>query len=141
MGEEEKKAAEELEKLRYLQELYMQEYNAVLGKLSEYAADSAAMERNREVLNNIDKIKGNNILLNLEGGSYIEVKVNDIAGILTYVGAGYIIETDKENASRILETNSKRVEELAKKLNAEKEKLEGILTDIEFEIEGYSSGR
>ena len=141
MGEEEKKAAEELEKLRYLQELYMQEYNAVLGKLSEYAADSAAMERNREVLNNIDKIKGNNILLNLEGGSYIEVKVSDIAGILTYVGAGYIIETDKENASRILETNSKRVEELAKKLTAEKEKLEGILTDIEFEIEGYSSGR
>ncbi len=141
MGEEEKKAAEELEKLRYLQELYMQEYNAVLGKLSEYAADSAAMERNREVLNNIDKIKGNNILLNLEGGSYIEVKVSDIAGILTYVGAGYIIETDKENASRILETNFKRVEELAKKLTAEKEKLEGILTDIEFEIEGYSSGR
>lgn len=141
MGEEEKKAAEELEKLRYLQELYMQEYNAVLGKLSEYAADSTAMERNREVLSNIDKIKGNNILLNLEGGSYIEVKVGEIASILTYVGAGYIIETDKENASRILQTNSKRVEELAKKLTAEKEKLEGILTDIEFEIEGYSSGR
>ncbi|MGC9205382.1 MAG: hypothetical protein ACP5FN_03885, partial [Candidatus Micrarchaeia archaeon] len=81
-----------VEQLRYLQSIYTQEYEAVLNDLSNYTLAYNAIERNIEVLEKINMFDGANILLNLEAGTYAEVKVGSIKKIIAYVGSGYLVE-------------------------------------------------
>lgn len=131
---------ESLEQLRYLQSLYAEEYENLLREISNYTLVYNATKRNVEVLENLNLFENGNILLNLEGGTYIAAKVSKIDKVLVYVGSNYLVEKSADEAKEFLKNNQQREEEILKELNEQKGKLEKELLDIAFEIEKSGSG-
>ena len=126
---------EVIEQLRYLQSLYIQEYENLLNEITNYNLVYNATQRNIDVLENLGMLESSNILLNLEGGTYIEAKLNKVDKALVYVGSGYLIEKSIDEAKAFLKQNKQKGEELIKELNKRKEEIEKNLIDVAFELE------
>lgn len=135
MAEEKSKREEELNKLFYLQSIYNQQYEAIMNELTTFGLAQAALKRNINLLENKDKVKGSNVLINAEGGTYIEANVKEMSKVITYVGAGYMVEKKVEQAKEFLNKSLETSEVQIKKLLAEKQKLEDELIGIQYMIE------
>ncbi len=123
-----------LEQLKYMQGVYGQEYEALAANINSYVSLSAMMSRNIEFIENVERVKGSNMLLNLEAGTYIEVKASNTDKVFTYVGFGYVVEKSKDEARAFLEENKKKTDEIVKKLAADREKIETELMNIELKL-------
>ncbi|MGB9732333.1 MAG: prefoldin subunit alpha [Candidatus Micrarchaeales archaeon] len=126
---------EVVEQLRYLQGLYLESYENLLREISNYNIIYEATKRNLEVLSNLSMIENNKILLNLEGGTYIEAMVGGVSKVLAYVGSNYLVEKSVEEAKDFLEENKKREERLLAELNKQKEAIEKELVEVGIELE------
>ncbi|MGC9099316.1 MAG: prefoldin subunit alpha [Candidatus Micrarchaeia archaeon] len=126
---------EAIEQLRYLQSIYAQEYENISKELANYNVVYEATKRNIEVLDNLNMLENGNILLNLESGTYIKAKINEIKEVMVYVGSGYLVEKSVDEAKEYLKDGQKREEELIAELQKQKEYVEKELIDIAFEIE------
>ncbi|MGC8888812.1 MAG: prefoldin subunit alpha, partial [Candidatus Micrarchaeia archaeon] len=126
---------EVVEQLRYLQSLYLESYENLLREISNYNIIYEATKRNLEVLSNLSMIENNKILLNLEGGTYIEAMVEGVSKVLAYVGSNYLVEKSVEEAKDFLEENKKREERLLAELNKQKEAIEKELVEVGIELE------
>ncbi len=123
-----------LEQLKYMQGVYGQEYEALAANINSYVSLSAMMSRNIEFIENVERVKGSNMLLNLEAGTYIEVKASNTDKVFTYVGFGYVVEKSKDEAKAFLEENRKKTDEIVKKLTVDREKIETELMSIELKL-------
>jgi prefoldin alpha subunit len=134
------KQGQEMERLRYIYNVYMQEYESLLSTISGYTSASNAITRNIEVMEKLDTIEKKDLLLDLEGGVFIEVKSKQVSNVLTYVGAGYVIEKNKDDALEFLNKNIKRSKEIIDKFNLQKQKLENELLDTEYKLSILEQG-
>ncbi len=123
-----------LEQLKYMQGVYGQEYEALAANINNYVSISAMMSRSIEFIENVERVKGNNMLLNLEAGTYIEVKPSNTDKVFTYVGFGYVVEKSKDDAKTFLAENMKKTEEIVKKLTSDRERIETELMSIELKL-------
>ncbi len=123
-----------LEQLKYMQGVYGQEYEALAANINSYVSLSAMMSRNIEFIENVERVKGSNMLLNLEAGTYMEVKASNTDKVFTYVGFGYVVEKSKDEAKAFLEENRKKTDEIVKKLTVDREKIETELMSIELKL-------
>ncbi len=129
-----KKSDDEVMQLRYLQSLYTQQYEVLENEIATYSFTIAAVERNINILEDSGRIEGSNVLLSGEGGTYIEASVKSMQKVITYVGAGYLVEKDVAEAKAFLDANKKRQEEDFRKLIAEKQRLESELIDLSYAL-------
>lgn len=120
--------------LRYLQNLYSQQYEFVEDNLATYSIANNTIKKNLELLDNAASAKGSKILVNPEGGIYFEASVKEMNKIITYVGAGYLAEKSIDQAKEFLTENQKKGEEVLKKLISDKQKLENELLDINYKL-------
>ncbi len=123
-----------LEQLKYMQGVYGQEYEALAANINGYVSLSVMMSRNIEFIENVERVKGSNMLLNLEAGTYMEVKASNTDKVFTYVGFGYVVEKSKDEAKAFLEENRKKTDEIVKKLTVDREKIETELMSIELKL-------
>jgi prefoldin alpha subunit len=141
MDSDESSMEEKEGRLLYLQNLYGQQYEALMNELTTFSLAQAAIERNLHLLEKKDQLKGSSILVNAEGGTYIEAKVKEIGKVMVYVGAGYLIEKDVEQAKTFMNDNMSKSKEEIKKLAEEKQKLENELMKIQYEIESMRQSK
>ncbi|MGA3021044.1 MAG: prefoldin subunit alpha [Candidatus Micrarchaeales archaeon] len=128
-------------RLLYLQNLYGQQYEALMNDLTTFALAQAAIERNLHLLERKDQLKGSNILVNAEGGIYIEAKVKEIGKVMAYVGAGYLIEKNVEQAKSFMNDSVSKSKNEINRLDEEKLKLENELMKIQYEIESIRQNK
>lgn len=131
---EERAKEEELARLAYMEDLYSQQYSAIMNEIATFGMAQGAVQRNLELLEKMNQIKGS-ILLNGEGGTYIEANVKSLSRILAYVGAGYLVESDAEKAKTFLKGGLEKGNESIKKLVDEKRRLEDEILKIRYSIE------
>ncbi|MEM0094409.1 MAG: prefoldin subunit alpha [Candidatus Micrarchaeaceae archaeon] len=124
----------EAEELRFLQQLYEENYKELSEIISNSISTSNMMSANIEVLSKIDEIKSNTLLLNLGAGTYVEVKMAGNGKIMTYVGAGYIVEKSAEDAKNFLEENRSKTLDFIKKIDDERKQVEDALLEISYRL-------
>jgi prefoldin alpha subunit len=132
-------AEEIMMQLRYLQNIYAQEYENIENNIATYTLTNAAINRNIELLEKSKEIEGARMMIGGEGGAYVPAAISKIENVLTYVGAGYMIEKPVEKALEFLRENGKRGDEILSKLNAEKRKIEQNLIDIQYKSSALQS--
>ncbi len=132
--------AKQAEQLRYVHNIYMQEYEALISTLSNYATTANAISRNIEFIERSESLEGKEMLLNLEGGAYMKVQPKDTSTFLTYVGSGYFTEKSREDARRFLAENMKKSNDIISKLNIQKERLESEILEAEYRIGALEQG-
>jgi len=131
-------AAEAQAQLRYLQSVYSQQYELIENEIATFTIAMGAVQRNLEILESKDKLANSTILINGDGGAYIEASIKSVNKALVYVGAGYLVEKDAEAAMEFLKGNGKKQEDAIKKLISEKEKIEKELVDISYKLSALS---
>lgn len=141
MAEEKSKREDEINRLFYLQSLYNQQYEALMSELTTLSVATAALERNLSLMEKKDEVKGANILVNGEGGTYFEANVKDIKKVITYVGAGYMVEKEVEQAKTFLKKSMEASRNTIGKLAQDKQKLEGEIMRIQYAIEAMQQGQ
>ncbi|MDE1762348.1 MAG: prefoldin subunit alpha [Candidatus Micrarchaeota archaeon] len=125
---------DDLEQMRYLYNSYLREYEVVNGELQNFFVVSSAFERNVEALSKLDIIQNANLLVGLEGGTFIEVNASNVSKVIANVGAGYMVEKSVPDARAFVEKNTGKVQDSINKLMAQKSKLEKEILDLSFKI-------
>lgn len=120
--------------LQYLQQIYSQQYQALEDNIATYTIAQSSLQRNVELLDKADLLKGSDMLMDGEGGTYIDAKLGNMERVLVYVGAGYIVEKPVAQAKTFLKENEAKGEQLLKRLVADKQKVESELIDIAYKM-------
>ena len=124
-----------LNQLRYLQNIYSQQYEIVENQINTYSISIDAMNKGLDALKNSGSLNSSNILINAGPGIYMEGNIGNTKSIITYIGAGYLIEKTLDESKTYMESNLKKQEDFLKKLLADKTKLQDELIDILYKIE------
>ncbi|MDE1825872.1 MAG: prefoldin subunit alpha [Candidatus Micrarchaeota archaeon] len=125
---------EDLEQLKYLYDAYTRQYEAIVGEISNYLMISAAYERNLEALSKLDIVQNSNMLVSLEAGTFMQVDVKEVKGLITNVGAGYMVEKSTAEAKEFLSKNSAKIQESISALVMQRQKVEKEVLDLSFRI-------
>ena len=120
--------------LKYLQNLYTQQYENLENNIATYTMTNTSVQRNLELLEKSKLVEGKNIMISGEAGAYIPAKIAKVDHVLTYIGGSYLIENTVEKAIDFLKENRKRGEDILAKLIAEKLKVEKDLIDIQYRL-------
>ncbi|MGI0100203.1 MAG: prefoldin subunit alpha [Candidatus Micrarchaeaceae archaeon] len=124
-----------LEELRYLQQLYQNQYallgnsiNAELGELQELNSAQRTLE-------GAGMLEGKDVLNPIGGGIYFQGRISDPKNVLVGVGAGYVVEMEVDPAKTyVAELIKKRTDGL-NRLTKNRKELEAALVDISYNIE------
>lgn len=127
-------SSEELGQLQYLYTAYTREYEILNSEISNYLSIASAFERNSESLGKMGQIENANLLVGLEGGTFIEVNTKNIATVITNVGGGYMVEKSVGDSKAFVDKNIAKVQDSLKKLNEQKIKIEKELMDLSFKL-------
>lgn len=141
MAQDDRNAAAEAQaQLRYLQNIYSQQYEVIENEIATFGIAMGSVQRNIDLLEKKAKIENSNILINGEGGTYIEASIKSINKLIVYVGAGYLVEKGAEEAKDFLKGNEKKQEEALKRLIGDKQKIEKELVDISYKLSLLEQG-
>lgn len=124
-----------INQLRYLQNMYSQQYEVLDNQISTYSGSIDAILKGVEALEKVTKSEKSKTLINTGPGVYMEGEITNTKTTLTYIGAGYLIEKTITEAKEFIETNKKKQEDVLKKLISEKGKLQNELLDIMYKLE------
>ncbi len=125
---------EEAAKLEYLHDVYLKEYENIVNTLSTYGSIANAAEMSKAVLENMQKLKDKKLMLNLGSGLYANVTMANDDKIVAYVGAGYFVEKDVDEAKHFLEEYSQRNKKIIDQLSSDKKRFEDEIFDIEYKL-------
>ncbi len=124
-----------INQLRYLQNVYSQQYEVLENQISTYSISIDAILKGIEALDKATKSEKSKTLINTGPGVYMEGEITNNKTTLTYIGAGYLVEKTIAEAKEFIETNKKKQEEVLKKLLSEKTKLQSELIDVMYKLE------
>ncbi|MDE1855469.1 MAG: prefoldin subunit alpha [Candidatus Micrarchaeota archaeon] len=141
MADDKDKREDEINRLFYLQSLYNQQYEALMNELTTMSLANAALERNMSLLDKRESIKGSNILVNAEGGTYFEANVKDLKKIITYVGGGYLVEKDTEQAKEFIKKSIEMSKSTIGRLTDDRKKLETEIMRVQYAIDAMQQGQ
>ena len=132
---------EEFNRLVYLQNVYNQQYEAVMNELGAFSVAQAALQRNLDLLKRKDEMKKASVLINAEGGTYIEASVKEISKVMTYVGAGSLVEKGMDDAIAYIGRSIASGDEAMKRMMSDRKKLEDELVKLQYSIEAMQKGQ
>lgn len=141
MAVEKEKREDEVNRLFYLQSIYSQQYDALMSELTTFSMAQSALERNLSLLEKNESMKGSSILVSGEGGTYFEASVKEIKKVITYVGAGYLVEKEVEQAKEFLKKSIETSRSTMKRLAEDKQKLETEMMRLQYAIDAMQQGQ
>ncbi len=135
MVEDVKREQQELlAQLSYLQSMYSQQYEAVQNDIASYTIANTALQKNIDLLQSAKALGGSDIMISGEGGAYMHAKLSGSDTVMTYVGAGYLVDMDSVSAVEFIRSNQKKSEQVLNRLMSDKKRLESELLDISFKL-------
>ncbi len=126
--------------LQYLQGVYSQRYEILNEQMAAYTMARDAVARSLELLSKAESLGNSSILVNAEGGAYIEAGIKAIDRVVTYVGAGYLVEKTVPEAKAFLEVAAKNSDGTISRLAKERQKVEKELFEISYRMTALRQG-
>ena len=131
---------EMLAQLQYLQNVYTQRYDILNEQIATYNIAKEAVLRNIDMINRASSMDNKAILLNADGGAYIEANIKKLDKMITYVGASYLVEKPLAEAKDFLQNTVKGGDAAVSKLIEERRKVEKELFDISYKLAAIRQG-
>ncbi len=131
---------EAMAQLQYLQSVYTQRYDILNEQLATYNIAKEAVLRSIELIENAKSVENSSVLINTEGGTYLEASVKKVDKLMTYVGAGYLVDKAPAEAKEFLEKAMKNSESSMAKLVSERQRVEKELFDISYRMQALRQG-
>ena len=123
--------------LQYLQSVYTQRYDILNEQIATYNMAKEAVLRNIDMIDRAPSMDNKAVLLNADGGAYIEASIKKLDKMITYVGAGYLVEKPLGEAKDFLQRTVNGGDAAVSKLIEERRKIEKELFDISYKLAAF----
>jgi prefoldin alpha subunit len=124
-----------IEELRYMQQVYQNQYTMLGNSINMILRELQELNGAQKTLENIDLVKGKEILSGIGGDFYLIGKVQNPNSVLVGVGAGYVMEKDTDSAkTRVAELIKKHTDDL-NRLTKNSKEIENALIEISYRME------
>lgn len=124
----------EIEELRYVQQMYQNQYYILTQQLEEVTVAYAETSRTKEAIDSMPKLKSKESMIPIGSGFYASGKLGDDKGILVPVGASYTVKMDAPAAKALLDKRASRYTEQISKLSAAKKNTGNAINEISYRL-------
>lgn len=126
--------------LRYLQQLYQNQYSALINEMNRNVEYIRELNNVQITLENSGSVSKKNALMHLGAGVYLGVNVNKIENIMVEIGGGYILEKSAEDAKQFIALRIEKLTSVFNNLVKNRKELEKAIIEISYRLEALSAG-
>ncbi|MCL5430126.1 MAG: prefoldin subunit alpha [Candidatus Marsarchaeota archaeon] len=131
-------SAKSIDELRYLQQLYQNQYMSIAQEVSNRLDVLKDFGNSQVALEHMDTMGGKQTLMHIGGGAYLSSKINESGKIIMNVGAGYLVEKNVPDAKAYIAKILDKETQYINRLNKNKKEIENALIEISYRVEELS---
>jgi prefoldin alpha subunit len=128
----------ELDELRYMQQVYQNQYAALNNSMSAQMQEVQMLGAVQRTFESSDMLKGKETLMHIGASVYIKTSIKDSSHAIVSVGGGYLVEKSVEEAKAYVSTAMTKKTELVNKLAKSRKELQAALIELSYKIESES---
>ena len=135
MAEDGNEKVEEIEELRYMQQIYQNQYEVLNNSINMHLQDMQALNSAQKTLENNGLIGGKEMLTHAGASVYFRAEIKDANHVVVGIGGNYLIEKSVDDAKGYLsKLIAKRTETINHLIKSRRE-LQAALIDVSYKIE------
>jgi prefoldin alpha subunit len=138
MAEKEDEKVNELEEMRYMQQVYQNQYAMLNNSVSMQVQEVQMLGAVQRTLESSDMLKGKETLMHVGGSVYMKTSVKDSGHAIVSVGAGYLVEKNIDEAKGYVSAMVAKKTELVNNLAKNRKELQAALIELSYKIESAS---
>lgn len=138
MSEADKNPHESLSALRYLQQMYQNQYMLLAQEINNRIAVLDEMSGGESALKRMEQVRGAHALIDIGGGTYIGAAVDKSDSVLVHAGAGCYVEKSAANADAHMAKIMEKQRTMLGKLMSSRKQLEQTLVEISYRMSKIS---
>ncbi|MCL4379336.1 MAG: prefoldin subunit alpha [Candidatus Marsarchaeota archaeon] len=126
---------EELYTLSYMQQLYQNQYNAIVSEINravQYLNELAAL---RKTLDDSNMLNGKDVLVSLGAGAYMSSTAGRLGFVLVDIGAGHVVEKDIDSAKAFVDDRVQKSTKTFNNLVKNRNELRDAIIDVARRID------
>jgi prefoldin alpha subunit len=124
-----------LEELRYLQQVYQNQYAVAGNSINMTLQALQELNSAQKTLENLDLTNGREIVTSLGAEVYAFGKISNPKSVLVAVGAGYLVEKDIDSAKGYAAALIQKHTENLNKITKSRKEIESALIEISYRLE------
>lgn len=134
----ERKRVESVEELKYLQQIYQNQYTLVAQQINSTLELIRQLESAHSTIEHMDAVKGRQGLVPIGADAFISGKIDEAGSVLVGIGAGYLVEKSMDEAKQFFSKfNEQEMQEVNRLMKAKAE-LENAMIEISYKIDELS---
>ena len=126
---------DEVYSLRYLQQLYQNQYSAVSAEMNRSLEYLGQLNAAQKTMENSNSVKGKDTLLDLGAGVYMGANVKKSDSVLVNIGGSYLAEKSIEEAKLMMATRIEKMNTLFNKLVKNRNELRDAIVQVTRRLE------
>jgi prefoldin alpha subunit len=139
MAENDNEKAGELDELRYMQQVYQNQYTALSNAMNMHVQDLQMLSAVQRTLENNGMLKGKETLMHVGASVYMKAEVKDYGHAVVSVGGGYLVEKSVDEAKGFVSTMLAKKTEVVNGMSRSRKELQAALIEMSYKLD--SAGR
>ncbi|HUC38721.1 MAG TPA: prefoldin subunit alpha [Candidatus Acidoferrum sp.] len=132
------KKEEEIYTLRYLQQLYQNQYTSIVNEMNRSMEYLNELNIAQKTIESTGELNGKGALIGLGAGMYITSSVKKINSILVGIGGGYVVEKSIDEAKQFTVARIERVTALFNRLVKSRNEVRNAAMDVSYRLDALS---
>ncbi len=126
--------SKEIDELRYVQQMYQNQYYILTQQLDELTMAYASASSTKEAIDSMPKLKSGDAMIPIGSGLYAIGKMSSSDDVMAPVGASYVVKMGAKAAKVLLDKRAVRYTEQIGKLSKAKRNTENAINDISYRL-------
>jgi prefoldin alpha subunit len=139
MAENDEGRASEIDELRYMQQVYQNQYAALNSSMNMHMQDLQMLSAVQRTLENSNMLKGKETLMHVGASVYMKTEVKDSGHAIVSVGGGYLVEKSIDEAKGYVSTMITKKTEVINGMSRSRKELQAALIEMSYKLD--SAGR
>lgn len=139
MAEREENEKEKgLDELRYMQQIYQNQYAVLNNTITMHLQDMQALSSAQKALENGELMKGKETLMHAGASVYMKAEIKEVGYVIVGVGGSYFVEKSVDDAKGYVSNLMTRKTGIINDLTKSRKDLQSALIDVSYKIDNSS---
>lgn len=132
------KKEEEIYSLRYLQQLYQNQYTSITTEMNRSLEYMGQLSEAQKTIENTGAIKGKDTLVDLGAGIFMNANVKKLDNVMVSIGAGYVAEKSIEDTKQFVAARIEKVNTLFNRLVKNRNELRNAIMEVNYRLDALN---
>ena len=132
---EERETAKQIEELRYMQQIYQNQYAALNSSMNMHMQEVQMLGVVQTSLENNSEMKGKEALMHVGASVYMKTQIKNPDIVIVSVGGGYLVEKGVDDAKGYVSKMITKKTDMLSSMAKSRKELQNALIDISYKME------